>query len=386
VEKNKKGRRSFFSLEKVVIGLFAVIIIVYILIPGGGPDPADSELYALSLPDRVPTTPDGKAQQQTLRQQSKLREENLKRMADQVLSDPYPNGSIADSILRQVQQDRAADISLVEEMEPEPGEEVEPPADLITDLNTSCARSAEHKPPVKGGGPGPIRSPGPSRFIDYSCSPFALFKSAEAEDQVPFIRYGNLAPLTVFEGSFLEGCVQHRVRVDSQQSPVLVLVTRDFYSECGRFVVIPRGSRVLGTAQVVSDRNQSRLFTRFHRLILPNGVSVQLGREEGAKGLDRAGSLGLSSKVNRHTLRRYSGVLLLGLVEGLGALSQNRLSQVSPWSYFIDRGGRSLDRANDQVLRQALSVKPTITIEPGSCIKIYLCRDIRLSPFRQIDR
>ena len=51
--------------------------------------------------------------------------------------------------------------------------------------------------------------------------------------------------------------------------PVLAQVSVPFYSRDRQQVLIPRGARLVGTAQQVTTRDQGRLSVGFHRLIFP---------------------------------------------------------------------------------------------------------------------
>jgi type IV secretory pathway VirB10-like protein len=360
--------RSGPWLEKAVIALFALIILVYILIPSGKEETDSLDRYTRTgAGAAVPTTPDGKAQRQRLIQEAEQREENLKRMQDQLLTDPCPgSGSTTGSILEHLdRQAVTTDLSLTDELLPEK-EPPEPPAALLKEPEAKSKRFS-FKPPTP--------SPSPLPTSHYQNSPFIFFKDEKPpEPELPVL----------YEGSFIEAVVQHRLVVDNQESPIIARTTQDVYAHDSRLLLIPRGSCIIGKAQVVSDRNQSRLHTLFHRFILPNGKSINFDKE--AKGMDRSGSFGISSKVNRHTLKKYSAALFMGVLDGLGALSQNRIDQLSPWSPVLSDTERNLREARSDVLRRDLEIKPTVTIKPGTRIKIYLCQDVRLSPYQEQER
>ena len=59
-------------------------------------------------------------------------------------------------------------------------------------------------------------------------------------------------------------------------SPVLALVAVPFYSADRQRILIPRGSRFIGTAQPVRGQDQDSLAVGFHRVILPDGRHLPL--------------------------------------------------------------------------------------------------------------
>ena len=66
----------------------------------------------------------------------------------------------------------------------------------------------------------------------------------------------------IFEGSFLEAVLVTQLSGEFP-GPVLANVSVPFYSADRQRVVIPRGTRVLGTVQAISNQDQERLVGRF---------------------------------------------------------------------------------------------------------------------------
>lgn len=99
----------------------------------------------------------------------------------------------------------------------------------------------------------------------------------------------------VFEGTILETLLINRLN-GSFAGPVDCLVTTDIYSHDRQQVLIPAGTKVLGEAKKVEAFGQQRLAVFFHRLIMPDGYSVNLDQ---FKGLNQIGETALRDKVNK---------------------------------------------------------------------------------------
>src|SRR6202008_4359442 len=100
----------------------------------------------------------------------------------------------------------------------------------------------------------------------------------------------------LYEGTVLEAVLT--MRLDGYFSgPANCMVTTDVYSPHGVYLLIPRGSRVLGEVRRVDTFGQQRLAVVFHRLIMPDGYSVLLDQFQ---GLNQIGETGLKDKVNNH--------------------------------------------------------------------------------------
>lgn len=77
------------------------------------------------------------------------------------------------------------------------------------------------------------------------------------------------------EGSFLESVLLTQLSGEFP-GPVLAMVSVPLYSADRQRVLIPRGARVVGTAQAVQHQDQGRLAVAFHRLLLPDGGWIDL--------------------------------------------------------------------------------------------------------------
>ena len=122
----------------------------------------------------------------------------------------------------------------------------------------------------------------------------------------------------IHEGSFLEAALVTQLSGDFP-GPVLAVVSVPFYSADRQRVLVPRGARVIGTAQAVANQDQSRLAVSFHRLILPDGRWVSLEFH----GLNQVGEGALKDQVNRHYFSMFAAVGAVGILSGLTAAGGN---------------------------------------------------------------
>ena len=79
----------------------------------------------------------------------------------------------------------------------------------------------------------------------------------------------------IYEGSFLEAVLVTQLSGDFP-GPVLASVSVPFYSADRQRILVPRGTRAIGTASRVDGIDQERLVVGFHRLLLPDGRWVAL--------------------------------------------------------------------------------------------------------------
>ena len=168
----------------------------------------------------------------------------------------------------------------------------------------------------------------------------------------------------IYEGSFLEGVLLTQLSGDFP-GPVLAMVSVPFYSADRQRVLIPRGTRVVGTAWAVQDPDQSRLAVAFHRLLLPDGSWIDLE----FTGLSQAGEGALRDEVDRHYFSTFAAAGAIGVVSGLA------LAGGSPFGLRAGVG-QGLGQSATSVLDRFLNRLPTITIRAGHRLRIWFTSDV----------
>jgi type IV secretory pathway VirB10-like protein len=160
---------------------------------------------------------------------------------------------------------------------------------------------------------------------------------------------------------------------------VTAQVTENVYdSPTGKYLLIPQGSKLVGTYDSQISFGQDRVLLVWTRLIMPNGRSIVLERQPGA---DTQGFAGLEDEVDHHWGRLFAAAALstlLGVGSELGASSTD-----SDIVRALRRGSSdSLNQTGQQVVRRNLNIQPTLTIRPGFPVRVIVNRDLVLAPFR----
>src|SRR5450755_4225712 len=154
--------------------------------------------------------------------------------------------------------------------------------------------------------------------------------------------------------------------------PVICQISENVYDASGLDLLIPAGSKALGAAQSVNSGNQRRLAVAFHRIVMPDGYSLSLDK---VPGLDQIGATALSGQVNRHYLQTFGMAAVVGAISGLAQIG-NSGSSYSPLYGFREGVSQQTAASSEQILSHYLNRLPTITIKPGSRVKLILTADI----------
>ena len=173
----------------------------------------------------------------------------------------------------------------------------------------------------------------------------------------------------IYEGSFLEAALVTQLSGDFP-GPVLAVVSLPFYSADRQRILVPRGARIIGTAQAVANQDQSRLGVGFHRLIYPDGRWVSLE----FRGLNQIGEGALKDQVDRHYFSMFAAVGAVGVLSGLTAARGNPYEGGA--AGFRAGAGQGLGQAATRILDRFLNRLPTITIRAGHRLRVWFTSDV----------
>jgi type IV secretion system protein VirB10 len=222
-------------------------------------------------------------------------------------------------------------------------------------------------------------------------APRAAGEQKASGDQIPATEYkrpteANIdnaigQPYVIYEGLTLDTVLMNRLDGDAV-GPVKVLVSNPVYSHDHQHVLIPEGTIVLGEARKIGAAGfgqQRRISVAFHRLLMPDGYSVDLDQFH---GLDQIGEEGLKDQVNNHYLQIFGTSIALGVIAGAAQISQggSNLTSSGPQS-FTNGAASSVSQSATTILDRFIQIPPTITIREGHRVKVYFTQDMLLPAY-----
>ena len=180
----------------------------------------------------------------------------------------------------------------------------------------------------------------------------------------------------VLEGTLLEGVLTNRL-TGAFTGPVNVMLTTPVYSHDHGTLLLPQGTRILGSVSGVRGQSDERLFVAFHRAILPTGFSVSLDQY---LGLAQQGQTGLRDKVDHHYFQIFGASVALSAIEGLGQATGN----IGNGGATVRlQSGISTGTANGstRIIDQMLQRLPTFTVRERTRVKIYISKDLSIGAY-----
>jgi len=184
------------------------------------------------------------------------------------------------------------------------------------------------------------------------------------------------SPYTLSAGSVISASLITGLRSDLPGLVTAQVTENTYDSATGRTLLIPQGSRLIGSYDSVVAFGQSRALVVWQRIILPDGSSLRI---DNVPATDPSGYAGLPDKVDFHTWQLLKGIALSTM---LGVSSQLALSGQSDLVQAIRMSTQdNVSRAGDQITQRNLGIQPTITIRPGAPVRLVVHKDLVLAPW-----
>lgn len=186
-----------------------------------------------------------------------------------------------------------------------------------------------------------------------------------------------ISPYQVMAGTLISASLITGLDSDLPGMVVAQISQNIFDTVTGSILLIPQGSRLVGTYDSVVAFGQSRALVVWQRIIMPDGSSIQI---DNLPATDTAGYSGLEDQVDYHTWQLIKGVAISTL---LGVGSQLAISGQSDLLLSIRNSTQdSVNQAGQQITQKNLNIQPTIKVRPGWPLRVIVHKDLVLRPYR----
>jgi type IV secretion system protein VirB10 len=233
--------------------------------------------------------------------------------------------------------------------------------------------------------PAPVPIPAANPALDPDRDPNAQGRKAQfvstldkSGDVNPNTLTAAPSPYLLSAGSVISAGLITGLRSDLPGLVTAQVTSQVFDSPTGRILLIPQGSRLIGSYDSVVAFGQKRALIVWQRIMLPDGSSLRI---DNVPATDASGYAGLQDKVDFHTWALLKGIALSTL---LGVGSQMTVSGESDLVQAIrESTQQNVSRAGDQLTSRNINIQPTITIRPGATVRLVVHKDLILAPWGQ---
>lgn len=187
-----------------------------------------------------------------------------------------------------------------------------------------------------------------------------------------------VSPYEVLAGTVISASLITGLNSDLPGAVLAQVTDNIFDSVTGRILLIPQGSKLIGTYDSVVAFGQSRALVIWQRIVMPDGSSIVI---DNLPATDTAGYSGLADEVDYHTWRLLEGVGLSTLL-GTGSQITFGNSQSDLVQAIRESTQDSVNQAGQRITERNLNIQPTITIRPGWPVRVIVNKDLVLRPYR----
>jgi type IV secretory pathway VirB10-like protein len=221
----------------------------------------------------------------------------------------------------------------------------------------------------------------------------AAEKRAFLTDREPQTRAANylvggreapLAPYEVKAGTVIPAIMVGGVNSDLPGQLIGQVAENVYDTATGRYILIPQGSKLVGTYDNAITTGQSRVLVAWTRIIYPDASSIDLGKMPGA---DQSGFAGFKDKVDNHFWEMFSSALLMSVFSAGVQISQGGSDSGNDGEsaqQTIAAGlGQQLGQLGQELARRNARIQPTLEIRPGYRFTVMVTKDMVIRPWKR---
>ncbi|MEQ1544719.1 TrbI/VirB10 family protein [Methyloglobulus sp.] len=195
-------------------------------------------------------------------------------------------------------------------------------------------------------------------------------------------------------GFVIPGTLIGGINSDSPGQIVAQVGQNVYDTATGRFLLIPLGSRLVGSYDSDVTYGQERLMVAWQRIIFPDGKALDIGAMPGA---DSSGYSGFNDQTNHHFVRTFGSAFLMSAVIAATSLSQlngnnaggnngQYYNQQTTAGALNQALGQQLGQVTAQMIAKNLDIAPTLQIRPGFRFNVVVTKDLNFTkPYQAFD-
>lgn len=222
----------------------------------------------------------------------------------------------------------------------------------------------------------------PAQGMGQQAEPAAQAQASVAKSTAKYLR--NPDALLV-RGAYIRCVLETRIITDLSGFTSCI-VSEPVYSINGRSLLLPAGTKLLGTYDGGSI-GRDRVAVTWDRAITPTGIDVTMS----SPGVDNLGSAGHVGQRDAHWGNRITTTVLVSLLSDLFKYAGQKYGP-SDTVTMVGAGGvtvleqpfqsntaKSVEDLAQQAIQDSAMRKPTITLNQGLVVNVYVSQDIDFS-------
>jgi type IV secretion system protein VirB10 len=198
-------------------------------------------------------------------------------------------------------------------------------------------------------------------------------------DTDDYLHHGRTAPISSYEvkaGTVIPALMIGGVNSDTPGQLIAQVSENVYDTATGRYLLIPQGSKLVGTYDNQVTFGQSRVLVGWQRIIYPDASSLDLGRMSGA---DISGYAGFKDKVDNHLFKVFSEAFMLSIFSAGIQLGQPQATNGQNYNstQIVSAAiAQQMGELGMEIVRRNMDVAPTLEIRPGYAFNVMVSKDM----------
>lgn len=158
-------------------------------------------------------------------------------------------------------------------------------------------------------------------------------------------------------------------------------IPENVFSMDGRTLLVEAGSRAFGEYRGAVAHGVDRIFMLWTQIETPHGVIVDLG----SPAADSLGRAGVTGEVDHHWWRRFGNALLFSIIDDAFQFAMEKASESDNSINNYSSTDSGMSSFLSQVMRETGQIPPTIRMNQGARVGIFVARNIDMSSVYQVE-
>ena len=197
---------------------------------------------------------------------------------------------------------------------------------------------------------------------------------------------------SLIQGKIVDAVLETAINTQLQSpSIVRAIVSRDTYAEQGKNILIPKGSRLVGTYASATTAGQTRILVTWTRVITPSGVDVAIN----APTSDSLGRAGLEGFYDDALFNKLSAAFLISYIIPLAMLKATNSGNdqttttktttptgtststtSSAKTQMMQNARQQFSQVAQEAIQKRFPGTVTISVDQGSIVKVLVVQDL----------
>jgi type IV secretory pathway VirB10-like protein len=191
-----------------------------------------------------------------------------------------------------------------------------------------------------------------------------------------------VSPYQLMAGTVLPAVLISGINSDLPGHIIAQIRENVFDTVHGRYLLVPQGTKLLGSYDNMVSWGQDKVMLVWSRLIMPDGATIVL---DNMPGVDIMGYSGLKDRVNNHYMKIGSAILMstflsVGTRRLAGEVADNNPNFAQE---MTSSASADINQAGQKIVTRHLNIPPTLEIRPGFPFNVMVNKDIILRPYEQ---